>query len=64
MIFHSYSTAVFHAPALIGKGFADSVIEQVFAAMVRREGYVMRMPESVERLALVEVRASHFRGRD
>jgi hypothetical protein len=47
----------------VGEGFADSVIEQVLAAVVGREGYVVGMPERVERLALIEVRLSlsrHF----
>jgi hypothetical protein len=42
----------------VGEGFAYSVIEQVLAAVVGREGYVVRMPERVERLALVVVRLS------
>ena len=45
----------------VGKGFAYSVIEQVLSTVISREGYVMRMPEGVERLALVEVRLSFAR---
>ena len=41
-----------------GEGFADSVIEQVLAAVVGREVTVSRMPDGVERLTLVEVRLS------
>ena len=40
----------------VGKGSAYSVIEQVLSTVMGREGYVVRMPEGVERIALVEIR--------